>query len=131
MSDNDERRFGSDRRRQARGGRRADDHAGYAPLVLVVDPDATGRAACEAILAKLRFAVAPMETVDKAASIVKALRPEVIVAETSAADELRRRLASGGHDDGSIPVIGVSSTMSPDEIVDRIRHVLREHPVRR
>jgi len=131
MSDNDERRFGSDRRRQPRGGRRADDHAGYAPLVLVVDPDATGRAACEAILAKLRFAVAPMETVDKAASIVKALRPEVIVAETGAADELRRRLAIGGHDDGSIPVIGVSSTMSPDEIVDRIRHALREHPVRR
>ena len=129
MTEQDDRRnVGADRRRQPRGGRRANDHAGYAPLVLVVDPDASGRAACETILAKLRFAVAPMETVEKAASIVRALRPEVIVAEVSAADELRRRLANGGRGDADIPVVGITSSMSPDEIVASIRRALREHP---
>jgi PleD family two-component response regulator len=126
MSDTDERRNGPDRRRQPRGGRRAADHAGYAPLVLVVDQNATGRAACEAILAKLRFAVAPIETVEKAASIVNSLRPEIIVAVGDAADELRDRLAGGSRGNSSIPVVAISASSGPDEIVDRIRTALRE-----
>jgi len=127
----DERREGPDRRRQPRGGRRSSDHAGYAPLVLVVDHDASGRTACETILAKLRFAVAPVDTPERAASIVRALRPEVIVAANGAADDIRKRLSTLERGDGSIPVVAITSQTTPDEIVERIRTALRSHPGRR
>ena len=46
-----ELRFGPDRRRFARGGRRTIDPAGYAPMVVVIDNDATRLDVAEAILA--------------------------------------------------------------------------------
>ena len=75
-------RFGPDRRRFARGGRRTTDRAGYAPMVVVIDDDLTRLDLSEAILAKLRFAVAPFATVEKAMAAMHALRPEIVVART-------------------------------------------------
>src|SRR5688572_22119201 len=80
MPGNPDKRQGADRRSRARGGRRAGDKAGYAPLVLLVDENAENGARCEAILAKLRFAVAPAHTVDEAIRVMEALRPNLVVA---------------------------------------------------
>src|SRR5947199_10386712 len=71
---------GPDRRRKPRGGRRTGDKRGLAPLVLVADEDAHSREMCEAILVKLHFAVAPVDSIEKAASVVETLHPDVIVA---------------------------------------------------
>ena len=87
-----ELRLVPDRRQNARGGRRADDRDGYAPMVVVIDVDATRLDISEAILAKLRFAVAPFDSVDKALAAMRALRPEIIVAREDAAKELRGRI---------------------------------------
>src|SRR3979411_1533842 len=59
MSSQADRRDLPDRRRTPRGGRRPSDPMGYSPLVLVADDDADSGARCVAILARLRFAVAP------------------------------------------------------------------------
>src|SRR5689334_19163447 len=87
-----ERRSGGDRRRISRGGRRPGDMPGYSPLVMVVDSDDRRRELSEAILAKLQFAVAPVETVDKAITIAHALRPSAIVCAPADAAALRTRL---------------------------------------
>src|SRR5262245_50673525 len=70
---------GIDRRKFPRGGRRVDDRPGFTPLVMVIDPDPDRRHISEAILAKLRFAVAPVESVDKALSVIRSLAPAAIV----------------------------------------------------
>ena len=59
-----DRRFGPDRRKLPRGGRRPGDADGFAPLVLVADEDVESSGRCEAILAGLRFAVAPARTAE-------------------------------------------------------------------
>jgi hypothetical protein len=46
---------------------------------MVLDADHERRDLTEAILAKLQFAVAPVESVQKAISVAHALRPSVIV----------------------------------------------------
>src|SRR4029078_9777001 len=69
-----ERRMGgADRRRVARGGRRPGDVQGFAPLILVADDDLDTSARCEAILAGLRFAVAPARTSEEALRVMHAL----------------------------------------------------------
>src|SRR6476619_3794109 len=75
MSPDTERRTQRDRRRTTRGGRRPGDPTGYDPLILVADEDASNGARCVAILAKLRFAVAPAHTVEEAVKAMEALRP--------------------------------------------------------
>src|SRR5918999_4434484 len=85
----DQRRGGPDRRSRPRGGRRTDDKNGYAPLVLLVDEDAAGGERCEAILAKLHFAVAPARSVEEALRVMSALRPEIIVSRAADAGRLR------------------------------------------
>src|SRR5262245_64145980 len=87
-----EKRTGSDRRRLPRGGRRPDDVLGYTPLVMVVDGEARRREISEAILAKLMFAVAPAESVERALSIAQALHPEVIVAGEQDAQRIRDQI---------------------------------------
>src|SRR5205807_10209236 len=81
---------GPDRRRKPRGGRRTGDKRGLAPLVLVADEDAHSREMCEAILAKLNFAVAPVDSIEKAASVVETLHPDVIVAHGHDVSALQR-----------------------------------------
>ena len=46
-------------------------------LVLVADEDASSGDMCEALLATLRFAVARVDSVDKAVSVISTLMPDV------------------------------------------------------
>jgi hypothetical protein len=120
MPDSPERRDGPDRRSQPRGGRRAEDRDGFAPLVLLVGdkPDVVSRS--EAILAKLRFAVSTTPTVEDALRVIPDLRPDLVVA--SEWDGARIRTAAQPP-----PVIVVSRGVeeSPDELIEEIRRALR------
>lgn len=114
-----EQRRQPDRRRLPRGGRRASDRSGYAPLVLLVDEDAEAGEACEAILLKLRFAVAPARNVEEALRILTGLRPDVIVARS--ADAARLRMEVPGH----IPVVAADEALNADALVEQVRVTLR------
>ena len=116
----DKRGQGPDRRSRARGGRRAGDQAGFAPLVLLVDENAENGARCEAILAKLRFAVAPAHTVDEAVRVMDALRPNLVVARVSDVPRLRRATPSG------VPFVELTDAHNDlEEMVEEIRRALR------
>jgi hypothetical protein len=122
-----EKRAGRDRRRKARGGRRFDDRQGFSPLVLVIDGEAGRRDVTEIILAKLHFAVAPVDTADRALALMSALRPEVIVSSEADAPRLRQGAPTGrkGH---PVPVVAVGDhERDPDVLVERIRAALRAH----
>ena len=110
-----------DRRAFARGGRRATDKAGDAPLVLLVDHDAHTNARCEAILAKLHFAVAPTRTIEEARRVMDSLHPNIIVASVSEAATLRQTNAA------DLPVVILNDIMDPETLVDEIRRELRAH----
>jgi hypothetical protein len=117
-----ERRFGADRRKHARGGRRPGDREGFCPLVMVVEPSSERRQVTDMILSKLRFAVVPVESVDKALAIMRAVRPNVIVCPEPDAERLRDGLV------GDIPVVAV--TDDSDELVEGIRFALRARVIR-
>jgi FixJ family two-component response regulator len=120
----DEFRFGPDRRQFARGGRRTTDPAGYAPMVVVIDDDATRLDLSEAILAKLRFAVAPFATVEKAIKAMHALRPEIVVARADAVDELRHHLPVD-RDGHAIPLLPLTAALTdPNALVEALRQVI-------
>jgi hypothetical protein len=120
-------RFGPDRRQFARGGRRATDPAGYAPMVVVIDHDATRLDLSEAILAKLRFAVAPFATVEKAIMAMHALRPEIVLARTEAVHELRGHLPVD-RDGRAIPLLPLTAELAdPAALVEALRLVIRQH----
>jgi len=85
-----ELRQGPDRRRQPRGGRRPGDAAGFSPLVLVADEDTASGDMGEARLATLRFAVAGVDSVDKAVAVISTLLPDVIVARARDVSPLQR-----------------------------------------
>jgi PleD family two-component response regulator len=122
---NPDKRQQSDRRRRPRGGRRTGDHPGYAPLVLLVDEDADSGARCEAILAKLRFAVAPAQSVEEAIRVMDALRPNVVVARVADAETLRR------HTPADVPVVVLTEDLDePEAMVEGIRRALRSVPAR-
>jgi CheY-like chemotaxis protein len=121
-----ERRAGSDRRHSPRGGRRPGDPTGYSPLVLVADEDASNGARCIAILSKLRFAVAPAYTVDEAVKVMKALRPNLIVARLTDEPELRRQMAADSTL-GDIPIVILTAhNDDPDVLIEEIRSALRK-----
>jgi len=120
-------RFGPDRRRFARGGRRTGDKAGYAPMVVLIDDDATRLDLSEAILAKLRFAVAPFASVDRALTAMTALMPEVVIARTDCVHELRGRLPLD-RDGRAIPVLPLTAELSqPHALVEALRQLIRRH----
>jgi CheY-like chemotaxis protein len=111
-------RRGGDRRRRWRGGRRPTDRSGSTPLVLVADDNPDSRTTCETILAKLHFAVAPVDSVDRALVVMATLRPEVIVA--------RVRDASPLVNHGNTPCVIMTDEMrDPDVLADAIRRALR------
>ena len=114
-------RRSADRRAFARGGRRATDKAGDAPLVLLVDHDAHTNARCEAILAKLHFAVAPTRTIEEARRVMDSLHPNIIVASVSEAAALRQTNAA------DLPVVILNDIMDPETLVHEIRRELRSH----
>jgi hypothetical protein len=93
----------------------------------VIDGDATRRDIAEAILAKLRFAVAPFASVEKALAAMQALRPEIIVVREDAVKELRGRLPSD-RDGRPIPLLPVTPELTdPEALVEALRVMLREH----
>jgi hypothetical protein len=115
-----DKRNGADRRRRPRGGRRAGDQPGFAPLVLLVDEDAASGQRGEAILAKLQFAVAPAQSVAEAMRVMSALRPNLIVGHVSDPDALRQAAPEG------VPLVILDDALSaPETMVDEIRRVLR------
>lgn len=116
-----DKRQGMDRRARPRGGRRAGDQQGYAPLVLLVDEDADNGQRCEAILAKLRFAVAPTQTLNEAARVMDALRPNLIVGHVADPDALRQAVPA------EIPLVILNDALSdPDAMIGEIRRALRK-----
>ncbi|PYQ72446.1 MAG: hypothetical protein DMG01_24070 [Acidobacteria bacterium] len=113
---------GPNRRRKPRGGRRTGDKRGLAPLVLVADEDAHSREMCEAILAKLNFAVAPVDSIEKAASVVETLHPDVIVAHGHDVSALQRAAWPSG-----VAFVTVTDDMrDPEALVEAIRRAIRE-----
>ena len=121
MTVTSEQRLGPDRRKLARGGRRPTDKTGFAPLVLVADEnDETGHM-CEVILAKLRFAVARVDSVDKAISVLGTLRPDVIVARGRDVSPLQRAAWPSG-----VAFVTVTESMrDPAALIEAIRAAIR------
>ena len=110
-----------DRRRESRGGRRPDDRTGFAPLVLVADEDAASGDMCEALLATLRFAVARVDSVEKAITVLSTLLPDVIVARGQDVAPLQRAAWPR-----SVPFVRVTGSLSdPDALIESIREALR------
>ena len=125
MSPDRERRGVPDRRQTPRGGRRPGDPMGYSPLILVADDDASNGARCVAILAKLRFAVAPSYSVEEAVKVMQALRPTLIVARLADEPELRAKMASDP-EIGEIPLITMTAENDdPAVLIEEIRRALR------
>jgi hypothetical protein len=123
MSNASERRQGPDRRRQPRGGRRPGDVSGFTPLVMVVDPESRRRDLSEAILARLRFAVAPIESVERAAAVIGTLAPEVIVAGEE--DAYRIRELAGVNLGVPILALGDETRVS-EALIEAVRGMLRQ-----
>ena len=116
-----DKRQGADRRHRPRGGRRNSDQQGFAPLVLLVDEDADSGQRCEAILAKLRFAVAPAHTLAEATRVMDALRPNLVVGRVSDPEALRRATPDG------VPLVILTNALSaPEAMVAEIRRSLRK-----
>jgi CheY-like chemotaxis protein len=125
MTPDRERRDVPDRRRTPRGGRRPSDPIGYSPLILVADDDASNGARCVAILAKLRFAVAPAYSVEEAVKVMTALRPNLIVARLSDEPALRAQMESNPTI-GDIPLITMTAENDdPLILIEEIRRALR------
>jgi len=107
-----------DRRGRSRGGRRPTDKPGATPLVVVADEEPGSRTTCETILAKLNFAVAPVESLPEALQVMATLRPEVVVAKVRDPEPLKQQSLA--------PVVVVTEEMSdPDILVEAIRQALR------
>lgn len=116
-----DKRQGAERRQQPRGGRRSGDHQGFSPLVLLVDEDIESAQRSEAILVKLRFAVAPAHTLAEATRVMDALRPNLIVGHVSDPEALRRAAPDG------VPVVLLNEASSaPEAMVGAIRRALRK-----
>jgi hypothetical protein len=115
-------RRGPDRRSTRRGGRRAEDKKGFAPLVLLLDDNSDSNSRCEAILARLHFAVAPTRNVEEAKSVMSALRPDIIVARVSDAAALRNVTSA------DLPVVLLDhEVLDPEVLIEEIRRELRAH----
>lgn len=118
MTSHVDKRQGTDRRNASRGGRRPADKRGRTPLVVVADDEPGSRTTCETILAKLNFAVAPVESVDRALEVIATLNPEVVVARVRDAELLQKQSMA--------PVVIVTEAMSdPEVLVEAIRDALR------
>jgi hypothetical protein len=114
-------RQGPDRRREPRGGRRPGDAFGFAPLVLVADEDAASGDMCEALLATLRFAVARVDSMDKAVAVISTLLPDVIVARARDVSPLQRAAWPSG-----VPFVTVTDGLhEPGALLDAIRQAIR------
>jgi PleD family two-component response regulator len=92
--------------------------------VLVVDEDADRAARCEAILATLRFAVAPAGSIDEAVVVMGALRPNLVVAQVGDPERLKREMQANDRT-ASVPLVIVTEALrDPMAMVEQIRRVL-------
>jgi CheY-like chemotaxis protein len=122
-----DRRNTSDRRTSPRGGRRPGDPQGYSPLILVADDDANSGARCVAILARLRFAVAPAHSVDEAIKIMTSLHPTLIVTRLKNEAALRQQMTADPAI-GDIPIVTLTpENDAPQLMIEEIRRALRDH----
>jgi len=125
MSPESDRRDVPDRRKSPRGGRRPGDPMGYSPLILVADDDAEAGARCVAILARLRFAVAPCHSVEEAVKVMVALHPTLVVARLRDEPALRAEM-SANPTIGDIPLITLTAENdAPHLMIEAIRQALR------
>ena len=115
---------GPDRRGKTRGGRRTEDAAGFAPLVLLIGDDASVIEQSEAVLAKLRFAVTTSRSVEEALKVLTGLNPDIVVATPE--DASRIRIEAPGH----LPVVVLTEAMRTDReaLIEGIRESLRANP---
>ena len=121
MTATSEQRREPDRRKLARGGRRPADKSGFSPLVLVADEDDESGHMCEVILAKLHFAVARVDSLEKAITVIGTLRPDVIVARGRDVSPLQRAAWPSG-----VPFVSVTDDIhEPDALVHAIRRAIR------
>lgn len=98
---------------------------GYSPLILVADDDAEAGARCVAILARLRFAVAPCHSVEEAIKVMEALRPTLIVARLRDEPVLRAQMKANPAI-GDIPFIALTAeNEAPQILIEDIRKALR------
>ena len=110
-----------ERRRLPRGGRRPSDKPGYAPLVLVADEDSASGDMCEALLATRRFAVARVDSVEKAIGVLSTLVPDVIVARGRDVAPLQRAAWPSG-----VPFVTVTDGLDePEALLEAIRQAIR------
>ena len=76
---------------------------------------------CEALLATLRFAVARVDSVDKAVAVISTLLPDVIVARARDVSPLQRAAWPSG-----VPFVTVTDGLrDPDALIDAIRQAIR------
>ena len=76
---------------------------------------------CEALLATLRFAVARVDSVDKAVQVISTLLPDVIVARGRDVSALQRAAWPSG-----VPFVIVTDDISePAALIDAIRSAIR------
>jgi hypothetical protein len=89
--------------------------------VLVADEDANGGDMCEALLATRRFAVARVDSVAKAVSVISTLLPDVIVARGRDLSPLQRAAWPSG-----VPFVTVTEGLDePEALLDAIRQAIR------
>jgi PleD family two-component response regulator len=125
MPGESERRHNHDRRRFSRGGRRDYDHEGFSPLILVADEDSNSGARCEAILAALKFAVAPARSADEALTVMRALRPNLVVARVADPQRLEREMRANELT-AIVPLLVVTDDISsPEDLIEAVRKALR------
>ena len=94
-------------------------------MIVVIDGDPGRRDLAETILAKLRFAVAPFETVEQAVSAMRALIPEAVVARENAANAIRG-LMPNDRSGRAIPLLSVTDDLAaPDALVEALRRLLQ------
>ena len=90
--------------------------------MLVADEDDESGQMCEVILAKLRFAVARVDSLDKAINVLGSLRPDVIVARARDVSPLQRAAWPSG-----VPFVSVTEEIrEPDALIHAIRRAIRE-----
>jgi CheY-like chemotaxis protein len=97
---------------------------GYSPLILIADDDADSGARCVAILARLRFAVAPAYSVEEAVKVMQALHPNLVVARLRDEPALRAHMAADPSI-GDIPFLRLTEENdAPQLLIEAIRNAL-------
>jgi CheY-like chemotaxis protein len=91
----------------------------------VADDDANSGAHCVAILARLRFAVAPAHSVDEAIKVMTSLHPNLVVTRLKDEAALREQM-SANPALGDIPILALTpENDAPELMIEEIRRVLR------